>query len=309
MAIAGFLRPDSGLIRFGDKDVTRLEPHRRNIGVVFQNYALFPHMSVAGNVAYPLKLRGAGKAEIAKRVAWALALVKLEGFGERSIHQLSGGQRQRVALARAVVFEPSVLLMDEPLSALDKKLREHMQIEIRRLHETLRVTTIYVTHDQREALTMSDRIAVINHGRFAQIGEPKALYERPASKFVAEFIGDATLLPLDAGAKKPTFRGRPVLSKDKIDGETSYVVLRPEKVRLMEPKEKTRCNRFAGVIDDIVYQGESVLLSVRLEGGETLFLRKATDQQSLQGLPARNQAVEVGLHEDDTLIVPEERVP
>src|SRR5262245_17072929 len=125
MAIAGFLRPDSGLIQFGANDVTRLEPHKRNIGVVFQNYALFPHMSVAGNVAYPLKLRGIGKAEIGKRVAWALALVKLEGFGERSIHQLSGGQRQRVALARAVVFEPSVLLMDEPLSALDKKLREH----------------------------------------------------------------------------------------------------------------------------------------------------------------------------------------
>lgn len=308
MAIAGFLRPDSGLIQFGPTDVTRLEPHRRNIGVVFQNYALFPHMSVAGNVAYPLKLRGIGKAEIDKRVAWALALVKLEGFGERNIHQLSGGQRQRVALARAVVFEPSVLLMDEPLSALDKKLREHMQIEIRRLHETLRVTTIYVTHDQREALTMSDRIAVINHGRFAQIGEPKSLYERPTSKFVAEFIGDATLLPLDPGTRKPMFRGRPVQTKDKVDGDASYVVLRPEKVRLVGKKETAAWNRFAGTVDDIVYQGESVLLSVRLEGGETLFLRKATDQQSLNALPSRNQAVEVGLHEDDTLIVPEERL-
>jgi putative spermidine/putrescine transport system ATP-binding protein len=305
MAIAGFLRPDSGLIRFGTTDVTRLDPHKRNIGVVFQNYALFPHMSVAGNVAYPLKLRGISKTEINKRVQWALALVKLEGFGERSIHQLSGGQRQRVALARAVVFEPSVLLMDEPLSALDKKLREHMQIEIRRLHETLRVTTIYVTHDQREALTMSDRIAVINHGRFAQIGEPKALYEKPASKFVAEFIGDATLLPLDAGAKSPTFRGRPVQCKYKIDDESAYVVLRPEKLRLVGKKDTAAWNRFAGTIDDIVYQGESVLLSVRLEGGETLFLRKATDQQSLQDLPARNDPVEVGLHKDDTLIVPE----
>jgi len=306
MAIAGFLRPDSGLIQFGAADVTRLEPHRRNIGVVFQNYALFPHMSVAGNVAYPLKLRGIGKAETAKRVAWALALVKLDGFGERNIHQLSGGQRQRVALARAIVFEPSVLLMDEPLSALDKKLREHMQIEIRRLHETLRVTTVYVTHDQREALTMSDRIAVINHGRFAQIGEPKALYERPASKFVAEFIGDATLLALDEGAKQPTFRGLPVKTKDKINGAASYVVLRPEKLRLVDKKDTAAWNRFAGTVDDIVYQGESVLLSVRLEGGETLFLRQGTDQQSLQNLPARHAAVEVGLHADDTLLVPEE---
>ncbi|MGE0240651.1 MAG: ABC transporter ATP-binding protein [Parvibaculaceae bacterium] len=306
MAIAGFLRPDSGLIRFGGTDVTRLEPHKRNIGVVFQNYALFPHMSVAGNVAYPLKLRRMSKAEIARRVAWALALVKLEGFGERGIHQLSGGQRQRVALARAVVFEPSVLLMDEPLSALDKKLREHMQIEIRRLHETLRVTTIYVTHDQREALTMSDRIAVINHGRFAQIGAPQALYERPASKFVAEFIGDATLLPLDPGAKQPSFRGRPVKTRDKADGSASHVVLRPEKLRLVGTAEAAPWNRFAGTIDDIVYQGESVLLSVRLEGGETLFLRQATDQESLQKLPARHAAVEVGLHADDTLLVPEE---
>ena len=308
MAIAGFLRPDSGLIRFGTRDVTRLEPYKRNIGVVFQNYALFPHMKVAANVAYPLKLRGIGRSEIAERVQWALDLVKLDGFGERSIDQLSGGQRQRVALARAVVFEPSVLLMDEPLSALDKKLREHMQIEIRRLHETLRVTTIYVTHDQREALTMSDRIAVINRGRFAQIGAPKDLYEKPVSKFVAEFIGDATLLPLDAGGRMPAFRGRPVRTNGDVKGEAAYIVLRPEKVRLLGQQDKTACNRFAGNVDDIVYQGESVLISVRLEGGETLFLRRPTDQQSLAALPARNAPVEVGLHADDTLIVPDEHV-
>ncbi len=306
MAIAGFIRPDSGLLQFGATDVTRLEPHRRNIGVVFQNYALFPHMTVAQNVAYPLKLRNADKSRIDERVQWALALVKLEGFGDRSIHQLSGGQRQRVALARAVVFEPSVLLMDEPLSALDKKLREHMQIEIRRLHEKLGVTTIYVTHDQREALTMSDRIAVINHGRFAQIGAPKALYEKPASRFVAEFIGDATLLPLDAGQKQPTFRGRAVKTKETPQDNASYIVLRPEKIRLVGKEEDAGWNCFAGTLDDIVYQGESVLLSVRLEGGETLFLRQPTDQQSLAALPQRNQPVEVGLHANDTLIVPEE---
>jgi putative spermidine/putrescine transport system ATP-binding protein len=199
-----------------------------------------------------------------------------------------------------------VLLMDEPLSALDKKLREHMQIEIRRLHETLGVTTIYVTHDQREALTMSDRIAVINHGRFAQIGAPKALYEKPASRFVAEFIGDATLLPLDAGQKRPTFRGRAVKTKDASQDNGSYIVLRPEKIRLVGKDEDAGWNCFAGTLDDIVYQGESVLLSVRLEGGETLFLRQPTDQQSLAALPERNQPVEVGLHANDTLIVPEE---
>ena len=306
MVLAGFIRPTSGLVTFGDKDVTRLEPHKRNIGVVFQNYALFPHMSVFGNVAYPLKLRGMQPAELAERVAWALGLVKLDGFTERRIDQLSGGQRQRVALARAVVFEPGILLMDEPLSALDKKLREHMQIEIRRLHEKLGVTTIYVTHDQREALTMSDRIVVINHGRFAQVGDPRSLYETPASSFVADFIGDAAVLPLEGGRGGWSLHGRPVRSNRQAPaGPRASIVLRPERLRLVNGAEDAGWNRFSGTVNDIVYQGEGVLLSVELEGGGTVFIRQPTDQRTLASLPERGQQVEVGLHENDTLIVPE----
>ena len=174
MVLAGFTRPDHGSLKFGEREVIRLAPHKRDVGMVFQNYALFPHMSVAGNIAFPLKLRGVPRAEIGQRIERALDTVKLGGYGDRRIDQLSGGQRQRVALARAIVFEPRILLMDEPLSALDKQLREHMQIELRQLHDRLGMTTVYVTHDQREALTMSDRIAVINHGRIMQLDAPRA---------------------------------------------------------------------------------------------------------------------------------------
>jgi putative spermidine/putrescine transport system ATP-binding protein len=197
MVLAGFIRPNSGQIRFGDREVTLLPPHKRGVGMVFQNYALFPHMTVAGNLAYPLKLRGIARAEVEERVARALDMVQLVGFGERQVDQLSGGQRQRVALARAIIFEPRILLMDEPLSALDKKLREQMQIEVRHLHQRLGMTTVYVTHDQREALTMSDRIAVINHGRVRQIDKPQDLYERPNNRFIAEFIGESHFLPVE----------------------------------------------------------------------------------------------------------------
>ena len=172
MVLAGFTRPDSGSLKFGDREVIRLAPHLRDVGMTFQNYALFPHMTVAGNVSYPLKLRKVSKGEIAERVENALETVQLVGYGDRRITQLSGGQRQRVALARSIVFEPRILLMDEPLSALDKKLRDQMQIELRHLHEKLGMTTVYVTHDQREALTMSDRIAVVNHGRIMQLAAP-----------------------------------------------------------------------------------------------------------------------------------------
>ena len=190
MAIAGFNRPDSGRICFGDDDVTVLPPHKRGVGMVFQNYALFPHMSVFENVAFPLKLRKIPADEKRQRVTEALQTVQLSDFAERGIDQLSGGQRQRVALARAFVFGPKLLLMDEPLSALDKKLREEMQIELKQLHRQLGVTTVYVTHDQREALTMSDRIAIIDHGELAQIGTPREIYNAPANHFVASFIGD-----------------------------------------------------------------------------------------------------------------------
>jgi putative spermidine/putrescine transport system ATP-binding protein len=195
MALAGFVRPERGALTIGGHNITALPPNKRNIGVVFQNYALFPHMSVSANVEYPLRLRGVPKVQARERAEAALARVKLSGFGGRDIAALSGGQRQRVALARAIVFEPRVMLMDEPLSALDKNLREHMQFEIRKLHDDLGVTTIYVTHDQREALTMSDRIAVMDAGRIQQIGAPQDIYQRPTNRFVAEFMGEANIAP------------------------------------------------------------------------------------------------------------------
>ena len=194
MVLAGFIRPDQGSLKFGGDEVIRLAPHKRDIGMVFQNYALFPHMDVATNVAYPLKLRAVKGAEQQRRVEAALQTVQLEGYGARRIDELSGGQRQRVALARAIVFEPRIVLMDEPLSALDKQLRERMQIELRQLHEKLGTTTIYVTHDQREALTMSDRIAVISGGRIMQLDTPQVIYEQPKNRFVAEFIGESAFL-------------------------------------------------------------------------------------------------------------------
>ncbi len=195
MALAGFVRPDSGSLIIGGRDITRLSPDKRDIGIVFQNYALFPHMSVQANVEYPLLLRKVSKGQARERALKALARVKLDAYADRNIAALSGGQRQRVALARAIVFEPRVMLMDEPLSALDKNLREHMQFEIRRLHDDLGITTIYVTHDQREALTMSDRIAVMDAGAIQQIGTPFEIYHRPTSRFVAEFMGEANILP------------------------------------------------------------------------------------------------------------------
>jgi putative spermidine/putrescine transport system ATP-binding protein len=190
MIVAGFVRPDAGDLRFGDRSVVRLAPHQRNIGMVFQNYALFPHLDVFENIAFPLRLRHVPRAEIARRVGGALELVRLSGYERRRIGELSGGQSQRVALARAVVFGPDILLMDEPLSALDRKLREQMQGEIRRLHDELGLTTIYVTHDQREALTMSDRVAVINSGALEQFDAPRELYDRPRSTFVADIVGE-----------------------------------------------------------------------------------------------------------------------
>src|SRR6516165_8195961 len=192
--LAGFERPTRGEILLGGRPVDRLPPYERNIGMVFQNYALFPHMTVGENVAFPLGVRRIRRSEIAERVRRALAMVRLEAFADRRPAQLSGGQQQRIALARALVFEPSLVLMDEPLGALDKKLREQMQIEIKLLHERLGLTVVYVTHDQSEALTMSDRIAVFHEGRVVQQGAPDALYSQPRDAFVAGFIGENNLL-------------------------------------------------------------------------------------------------------------------
>jgi putative spermidine/putrescine transport system ATP-binding protein len=194
MSVAGFTTPDSGTIRINGKDVTRVPPRLRNIGMVFQKYALFPHMTVAQNIGFPLVQRGIAAPEIAQRIADAMRLVGLYGLTDRPAPNLSGGQQQRVALARALVFQPPVLLMDEPLGALDKKMREHMQVEIKEIQRATGTTVLFVTHDQTEALSMADRLVVLNHGRVEQVGTPEELYNSPANPFVADFIGEANIL-------------------------------------------------------------------------------------------------------------------
>ena len=228
--IGGFSRPTSGHVWFGDSDVTLLPPQKRDIGVVFQNYALFPHLSVAENIAFPLRARKVPGSQIAARVETALATVELAGYGDRPIAKLSGGQRQRVALARAIVFEPRLILMDEPLSALDKNLRETMQLELRSLHAKLGATIVYVTHDQREALTMSDRVAVMNAGSIVQIDTPRTLYSAPADAFVAGFVGESTLLPVVRAGTNTVRLGEAVLrsAHPLPSGERLYIALQAE---------------------------------------------------------------------------------
>ncbi|BBK37595.1 polyamine-transporting ATPase [Allostella sp. ATCC 35155] len=310
MVLAGFVRPDSGSIRFGETEMVLEPPHRRDIGIVFQNYALFPHMTVAGNVGYPLRLRRVGKSEIARRVEEALALVQLQGYGERRVDQLSGGQKQRVALARAIVFEPRILLMDEPLSALDKKLREQMQIEIRQLHERLGITTVYVTHDQREALTMSDRIAVIDQGRFAQIDTPDRLYERPANRFVADFVGESHFLPVTVADGSARLGDRILRLADGVrpPSGAALLVVRPEKLDLAEGAGEG-LNRIEGTVEGSVYQGESFLLQVRTSDGNRIAMRQPTRRAALRRLPQPGEPVALALHPDDTILVAAEPAP
>ena len=314
MVLAGFVRPDAGSLRFGDEEVVRTPPHRRGLGMVFQSYALFPHMTVAGNVGYPLRLRRRPRTEIAERVERALETVQLGGYGERRIGELSGGQRQRVALARAIVFEPRILLMDEPLSALDKKLRDRMQIELRALHDTLGMTTVYVTHDQREALTMSDRVAVIDHGRLMQLDDPERLYDEPRSRFVADFIGESTFLPLTREGDRLYHAGRALsLSRPPPAGDPLVLLIRPERLRLLgvangatpRPPD-SEDNVFEANVSAVLYQGDSYLLSSRLDDGTELTLRGMTRGDTLAALPRRGDRVRLALHADDARVLLDE---
>ena len=288
--LAGFTRPDGGSLKFGDAEMITVPPHKRDVGMVFQNYALFPHMSVADNVGFPLKLRRVDPADIARRAERALEMVRLGGYGKRGVDQLSGGQRQRVALARAMVFEPRIMLMDEPLSALDKQLREHMQIELRQLHDKLGMTTVYVTHDQREALTMSDRIAVINGGRIMQLDTPRALYERPKNRFVAEFIGESTFLPVRVAGGR-VHLGDQVLrtvEPPPTDGP-QWLMLRPERLRLRGAGEAAddACNTIDATLVASVYQGDSSLHQVALQDGTLVSVRAGSAGSMAPGEPLR----------------------
>lgn len=246
--IAGFEHPDSGRVHVGGRDITDLPVHRRDMGMVFQSYALFPHRTVAENVAFGLRMREVPKPEIERRVAAALAQVALTGFETRKPGQLSGGQQQRVALARALVVEPPVLLCDEPLGALDRKLRQQMQFELKELQKRLGVTLVFVTHDQEEALAMSDRIAVMNGGRVEQVGTPTEIYERPRTRFVADFIGEINILQ-EGGRLR---------------------ALRPEKIRLVAAEGA----RLSGTVETSNYLGGSTLLRVRPTTGPSMLVRE-----------------------------------
>ena len=305
MVLAGFTRPDRGSIKFGDDEVIRKPPHLRDVGVVFQNYALFPHMTVAGNVGYPLRLRHIPKVEIAERIEQALEIVQLGGYGGRRIDQLSGGQKQRAALARAIIFEPRILLMDEPLSALDKKLRDRMQIELRHLHEKLGMTTVYVTHDQREALTMSDRIAVINHGRLMQLDDPISIYDQPANRFVADFIGESTFLSVKRDGDRICYGDMPLsISAPVPDTDKILVMMRPERIQILNGHGvDPLVNQFAGTVSDVVYQGDSYLLNAHLADGTEVGLRGVIRRGTIDDLPEAGSPITLGLHADDTVLI------
>jgi putative spermidine/putrescine transport system ATP-binding protein len=304
MVLAGFTRPDHGSVKFGDTEMIRTPPHKRDVGMVFQNYALFPHMTVLANVAFPLKLRKVPKADAAARAERALETVQLGGYGERRVDQLSGGQKQRVALARAIVFEPRILLMDEPLSALDKKLREHMQIELRHLHDKLGMTTVYVTHDQREALTMSDRIAVINHGRLMQLDAPRRLYDHPANRFVADFIGESTFLPVDVADGTASYAGIQLKLPESVNGGGNRdLLLRPERLSVLTDDPDPDMNVFTGTVQDLVFQGESFLMYAVLADGSEVAVRGGTKRDLMESIPPVGSPVSLGLHRDDTIVV------
>ena len=308
MVLAGFTNPDSGSVKFGEEEVILKPPHLRGIGMVFQNYALFPHMTVEQNVGYPQKLRGVGKAETSKSVERALETVKLGGLGHRKVDELSGGQRQRVALARAIVFKPKILLMDEPLSALDKKLREEMQIELRQLHDTLNMTTVYVTHDQKEALTMSDRITVIDGGKLMQLGTPNEIYDHPDNGFIADFIGESSLLPVKVKNSKAAIGGTEIKVAQPLDRDGEFLlVVRPEKVFLATSRKKKGENYFDGTLIDSIFQGESQLLVIQLDsnGAETQQLRVRIPNQSVtdKSLPEIGEKITMALKIADSYLV------
>jgi spermidine/putrescine ABC transporter ATP-binding subunit len=307
--IAGFEEPTGGEIRVGGNVVTDTPAHKRNIGVVFQQYALFPHLTVFENVAYPLEMRRRSRVEIRARVDAALGLVRLQGFESRYPKQLSGGQQQRVALARAVVFEPPVLLMDEPLGALDKRLREAMQIEIHHLQKQLGITTVSVTHDQVEALVMSDVIAVLDRGILQQIGPPLEVYRRPANQFVADFLGESNLLSgtvSAAAADGQVFTTAKGLAVRVAAGERAeppggvHMVVRPEYVRLGAAAEGA-ANRYQAEILEVLYVGDMVKYRMVVESGDELAAKTLAPSAGRQW--EAGQRVTVGWDPGDCLTV------
>jgi len=301
--VAGFERPDEGQILLDGVDMAQTPPHKRNVNTVFQNYALFPHLTVEENVGFGLRYKNMSKQEARKRVADALSLVQLEGRERRRPSQLSGGQQQRVALARALVLNPAVLLLDEPLGALDAKLRKALQLELKALQEEVGITFIYVTHDQEEALTMSDRIAVMSNGRVEQVGRPSEIYEEPATAYVADFLGISNLMRGTASGSGGDGRCRITLGEFELlagTGDTDArgpvrLVIRPERLKL-KPQNETGENRMPGMVERVVYVGSIMQILVHLAHGATL---QAWVQNDGTGLPYRQgEAVTVHLPAD-----------
>jgi spermidine/putrescine ABC transporter ATP-binding subunit len=310
MMIAGFEAPTAGEITVDGRSIVATPPYRRDIGMVFQSYALFPHMTVAENIGFPLRQRRAPAAAIRGEVERALEMVRLPGYGARYPRQLSGGQQQRVALARAVVFRPRVLLMDEPLGALDKQLRESMQLEIRRLHTELGITFVYVTHDQQEALVMSDRIAVMNAGKLEQVGSPEQLYDRPGNRFVASFVGESNFLSAvaietTAGVLWSQLGGQRIgaVSAAVAPGAGVTLTVRPERLSFDEgpPGVPDRTNLLPAVVRDVVFVGETMRYVVEDASGTTLVVKQLSHSGARRRAPG--EAVVLRWDVEDTLVV------
>jgi putative spermidine/putrescine transport system ATP-binding protein len=309
MMIAGFTAADGGQVLVDGGDISAMPPQLRGFGMIFQNYAIFPHLNVFENVAFPLRARRMPNAEIAERVAWALALVRLESFAGRYSRQLSGGQQQRVAIARAVVFHPEVVLMDEPLSALDRNLRTAMQGELRDIQQRLGTTVIYVTHDQEEAMSLSDRIAIMNRGRIEQVGAPRDVYEQPANSFCARFLGEANLLRgvVDSvhdghatlrtnGGALLHGRAQPGISV----GNSAALFFRPERVTVGSATDGG--NALRGCVRRAAFLGSALRCTVAADGGEEVILDWPNDGRA--AAPAAGETVELAWQPADSLVLP-----
>ncbi len=309
--IAGFIEPTAGSIRIRGRDVRDLPPYRRSIGMVFQRLALFPHMTAAENIAYPLRMRGFARQEIEPRVERYLELVRLGGLGKRRIHELSGGQQQRVAIARALVFEPDLLLLDEPLAALDRKLREEMQLEFRRIQRELGVTTINVTHDQREALVMSDRIMVMDGGRLQQIASPEGLYHSPRNRFVAGFLGLTNFFPATLVAREGSrarlsvggveLEGR-IADPDLPAGSTVEVAVRAERIRPLERIDDPCPPAVEATIMEVIFEGDRLVYSARAEALGNVLLHFVDADPARRGSHAVGERVVLAWRPADTMV-------
>jgi putative spermidine/putrescine transport system ATP-binding protein len=309
LMLAGFESVTHGDILVEGRSITKLPPYKRDIGMVFQNYALFPHMTVAENLAFPLRVRKMAKPEVARRIAHALDMVRLGGFGDRRPGQLSGGQQQRVAVARALVFDPRIVLMDEPLGALDRQLREQMQYEIRHIHESLGVTVVYVTHDQAEALTMSNRIAVFNHGAVQQLATPEALYREPANAFVAQFIGEnnrfaGEVVALDGAVCTVRIDGGAEIRAAPVNvagvGARTSLSLRPESI-VIDPPDGDYANRLDGRVAELIFLGDHLRVRLSVCGNDEFIVKlRDTGTGSAGGAEVRQgDAVTVAWHAHD----------